>query len=77
MSQLLKQPAVWPMLALNPEPSMDPDDPIRTFLEWFGPCPQTVQQTVLKPEPAPRLDLHFQRGYRPSPHLHQPAKGRG
>jgi len=37
MSRLLLQPAVWPMLNLNPMPSMDPEDPARWFLELFGP----------------------------------------
>lgn len=36
MSGLLKHPALWPHLALNPEPNMDPEDPRRWFLELFG-----------------------------------------
>ena len=40
MSGLLHQPAVWPHLALNPEPrqtAADPESPERLFAEWFVP----------------------------------------
>lgn len=39
MSSLLRHPALWPMLALNPEPflsSADPDSAERTYSELFG-----------------------------------------
>lgn len=48
MSALLKHPALWPHLALNPEPSMDPEDPRRWYLELYRdsltPC-QSVEPT--------------------------------
>lgn len=70
MSGLLKQPALWPVLALNPEPSMDPDDPARWYLELFTPGPSAVnpapqarpQQAQVKPSryvsPAPSKHLN-------------------
>jgi hypothetical protein len=35
MSALPLQPATWPTLALNPEPSMDPEGIERWYLELF------------------------------------------
>ena len=40
MSVLLKHPAIWPHLNLNPEPmqsSADPESVERLYAEWFVP----------------------------------------
>ena len=74
MSKLLRMPALWPVLALNPEPSMDPEDPLRWYLELFGPeiqPPQIAEQKMkgleAAPQPVPKPSI----GYRPSSFLHQ------
>ncbi len=79
MSRLLLQPAVWPVLALNPCPSMDPDDPVRWYLELFGPSKAenlTGCQATEKPKTNGSNAFKNVTGSRPASCMHQPCRRR-
>ncbi len=65
-SRLLLQPAVWPHLALNPEPfgtSMDPDSIERWYQEILHMEPEPAPCHLPKPQPVRRSGggHYFQR----------------
>lgn len=65
--RLIKMPACWPALSLTPEPSWDPDDPARWYLELFPPAPPQVPPVLLlKNEQKCPTDDHLQSEPKPS-----------
>ena len=72
MSRLLKCPAAWPALALNPEPigtGIDPESVERLFAEWMGPRPMPRVS-------APALDKGQDIVPHPHPRYRHPAQSR-
>ena len=74
MSRLLSHPALWPWLALNPEPfgaAADPDSPERLFQTWHGPQAEPDRVATVATRPGPRVRVVVRRYRLPASRLHQ------